>query len=172
MQRARALLRHNTAIWSLLVYIGLYVGVVTGRNWTFVVQSVALEHVPTALRGIFEGILDGYTSNVNDVALHVLLVLLAINIVFLGFYVRRVKEIIGVSGGAGVSIGALVLFIVGAGCVTCGAVLGLALVSVLGAGALLSFITIVGPVFMYGGLAVLFIGTVLLGKKITDPFVC
>lgn len=172
MQRAHALLRHHTLTWSLFVYVGLYVGVVMGRNWTFMVQSIVSEHISTAVRGIFRGILDGYTLSIGDIALHVLLALFAINVVFLAFYIRRVKEVVGVSSGAGVSIGALVLFVVGAGCVTCGTVFGLALVSIFGAGALLSFITIVGPAFMYIGLAVLFIGTVLLGKKITDPFVC
>lgn len=170
--RAEALLRHGVLVWFLLTYIGAYGAVVVSSNSALILSSLFGGHTKTAIFAVRQGFLDGYTGGQSSMLLHASLALFALNVVLLGFYIGRVKKIIPALKSTGLGIGALVLLIVGAGCLSCGAIVGFALVSLFGAGALTVGAGVLTPPLFYGALVLLSISVVIVAKKVTDPFVC
>lgn len=98
--------------------------------------------------------------------------LVALNLLLLIEYVRRIKSIMPLMVGAGAGFGATIAFMLGFACLSCSVVVATFLSTILSASALPTFLAWGGEAFLWGGIAALGILTLLLFKKTTDPLVC
>ncbi len=100
-------------------------------------------------------------------------ILFAINITLLAFYVRRRQKLTkNMTPIFGTGIGGLVAGFLGIGCAACGSFVVTSLLSLLGAGALLSFLPLGGEELGLIGIALLLYSIYSLVKKMDESLVC
>lgn len=170
-KRIRPLLTFGGVATFFSVYCGLLLGFALYRYLNFIESSVWQgEFVTVTL--IFLSLLKDVVPDTYSYAWMAGFFIISLNATLIAIYIRRVRSVSSSFGFAGLGLGGLGVFMFGLGCLSCGAVAGVFLASIVGAGLLPALFQWGGVALVTVGLILLCVLTLILFKKVTDPFVC
>lgn len=168
--------RPRYAVLALLIAWLMLTGFLLLPNQALLVALLSSSEVTvgaklTFLVSLYGTLLSNYTV-VGAVYLLVVVALMSINIALLLFYLRHRARRAGGGVSATASFVGLVTALFGVGCVACGSVLLVGLLSLFGAGGVVYALAPLGPVFAVIGLVLLVGSNWYLLRQIASPAVC
>ncbi len=125
----------------------------------------------TFLASLYGTLLSNYTL-IGAAYVLVVVALMSVNIALLVFYLRHRVQAAGGRVSATASFVGLVTALFGVGCVACGSVLLVGLLSLFGAGGVVYMLAPLGPLFAIIGLGLLVGSNWYLLRQIASPAVC
>lgn len=168
--RLRSLIHVRVLVMFIAFYTTILFGAALVRNYVFIKSSLFLGEYSTALYVVFSS-LGNITDSDSGEIWFLGTALIAVNCILITEYVKRIKGIVSLTQ-AGAGLGGTFVFIFGLGCLSCGAILSVFAVSIAGTSSLPAFFVWGGESVAWFALVCLFVLTLWLFKKATDPFVC
>ncbi|MEX0931051.1 MAG: hypothetical protein WDZ68_02020 [Candidatus Paceibacterota bacterium] len=180
MHNARILIAIFKEPRSLLLAVVIAWVVFTGAIWlpniglitTVLSSSASVAGKFTFLGTLYQSIGTNFTL-VSATYIVLISILFGLQVTLLYYYIRKTKmNRSSLQSVGGTGIGGLIAGIFGIGCAACGTFILTAVLSLIGAGGLLTFLPFGGEEFGFLGVGLLLYSILLLLRKLSAPLVC